>query len=316
MRRLFIIFALVLSLLGCAPKKQQAPSTRAFRMPEIPAMLTEPEQRLSYLVSHFWDDYFSGEWASDSSMVRGVKNDELQQNISNYIGLLLSMPVDQAQKQVGQFFHKIEATADTLSYTLLTDLAVQYLYDPNSPMRSEDLYLPFVEGLTRSSYTNPAKLRGYKFELQQCRLNPYGSIVPDFSYKDIHERKHTLYEFQAQFTMLFFSNPGCHACQEIIDQLNTRPYIDTMIADGTLGILNIYIDGETDKWRAYVPNYPANWMNGYDYAQVIHTDQLYYVRAIPSLYLLDADKRVIGKDLPVERALSFLDNIATNYYAN
>ena len=32
------------------------------------------------------------------------------------------------------------------------------------------------------------------------------------------------------------------------------------------------------------------------------------MRAIPSLYLLDAEKRVLMKDAPVEKVLQYLDN--------
>lgn len=318
MRRLLAGIILVLLLVACGTRSKtiKTKPTRSFPTVEIPAMLTETDDRLEYLANHYWDGFFNGDWPTDSSMVRGVVSEELQRSLATYIGLLLEMPVQQAQQQVGKFFNKIEASADSLVFLQLTDLAVSYLYDPNSPLRSEDLYLPFVEGLTRSPYTRIEKLRGYKFELSQCRLNPYGSQVPDFDYKDINERLHSLYELKASYTMLFFSNPGCTACKEIMDQISTREYIDAMISDGTLAILNIYIDGEVDKWREYVSNYPSNWHNGYDHKQVINTDQLYFVRAIPSLYLLDKDKRVIGKDLPIERALSFLDKIAILQYAN
>jgi hypothetical protein len=39
---------------------------------------------------------------------------------------------------------------------------------------------------------------------------------------------------------------------------------------------------------------------------VIRTENLYSVRAIPSLYLLDKEKRVIMKDAPEDRVFSYL----------
>ena len=47
-------------------------------------------------------------------------------------------------------------------------------------------------------------------------------------------------------------------------------------------------------------------MNGYDASHIIREDILYCIRAIPSLYLLDADKRILLKDPPVERVLQAL----------
>ncbi len=44
-------------------------------------------------------------------------------------------------------------------------------------------------------------------------------------------------------------------------------------------------------------DFPATWINAYDASQTINNEQLYDLRAIPSVYLLDKDKMVRGKDI-------------------
>ncbi len=66
-----------------------------------------------------------------------------------------------------------------------------------------------------------------------------------------------------------------------------------MVDDGTLAVLNIYIDEDLGEWFKYMSVYPGKWYNGYDHNHIIRDDTLYDVRAIPSLYLLDRDKKVI-----------------------
>ena len=56
-------------------------------------------------------------------------------------------------------------------------------------------------------------------------------------------------------------------------------------------------------------SYPKEWINCYDPDYVIRTDTLYNIRAIPSLYLLDAQKRVVLKDATPERVIMFLNNL-------
>ena len=63
------------------------------------------------------------------------------------------------------------------------------------------------------------------------------------------------------------------------------------------------------KWREYLPNYPKDWINGYDYTFSLRDSRKYDIRAIPSLYLLDAGKRVIMKDAPTSDVLSYLETI-------
>ena len=51
---------------------------------------------------------------------------------------------------------------------------------------------------------------------------------------------------------------------EIINVLKGEPAISGMIADGTLAVLNIYIDEDLQGWRDYMPVYPEQWYNGFD----------------------------------------------------
>ena len=51
-----------------------------------------------------------------------------------------------------------------------------------------------------------------------------------------------------------------------------------------------------DEWHAYKEHIPLKWINSYDKGTVIRNKNLYDLKAIPALYLLDAEKRVIVKD--------------------
>ena len=265
------------------------------------------------MVEHFWDKYFSGEWPTDSSHVLGVENKELELNICSFLLGLDRVSMSKAQGEIKRLFERIEAVqaSDTSSlfYMRFTELVAKYLYDPNSLFRSEDYYLPFVEAMVASRFTDASLLPAYEFELEKCRMNPYGSKVPDFSFVELSGRRGTLYSIKADYILVFFSNPGCHTCLEIMESLNVQSRTGEMIEKGELAILNIYIDAEVEKWKAYANSYPSNWINAYDDKQAINEGELYYVRAIPSLYLLDKDKRVIYKDAPTEKIIRFFKEI-------
>ena len=92
----------------------------------------------------------------------------------------------------------------------------------------------------------------------------------------------------------------------IINMLKSDVKVSDMIASGRMVVLNIYIDEDLQSWMDYMPVYPQEWYNGFDPDLVIRTDNLYSVRAIPSLYLLDDQKRVIMKDAPEDKVLAWL----------
>jgi hypothetical protein len=76
------------------------------------------------------------------------------------------------------------------------------------------------------------------------------------------------------------------------------------VAEGRLAVVNVYIDEDIQAWRSYMPIYPEEWYNGFDPDYLIRGEWLYNVRAIPSLYLLDKEKRVILKDAPENKVFS------------
>jgi len=321
MRRSLFFVSLLALCLSCAGPSGEETKTRPFPGTNIPGLISEPAARATYLAEHYWDGYFSGDGLSDSSALLGVALPDLEQAMANWCGVLGEMPVGAAQKAVGKAFDAMEArhAADTSAqvFARFGEIVIRYLYDPNSPLRSEDLYLPFVQKLVQSPWTPEDMRPAYRYEARMCAMNPIGAKVPDFRYKMLGGRISRLYAIRAEYLMLFFSNPGCQACKGIIEDVMGHPGIEELMASGHLAVMNLYIDEDIAAWRAYAPNYPASWISGYDPDGVIRADRLYHVRAIPSLYLLDAQKRVILRDAPTEKVLDYLDKIQeSNSYGN
>ena len=226
-----------------------------------------------------------------------------EQVLMTFFRSLVSKTDAQISDSMKVFYHRYEK--DSVMLQLVQD----YLYDPNSPYRNEDVYLPFVKEMAGSEST-PDSLRAfYTRQVKMCSLNRRGTNAADFEYITLDGRKSRLYDIQAQTTLLFFSNPGCEACKEITDALQSNPAFCRAVADGKLAVMNIYIDEDLSEWRKYAEQYPSTWENGYDPNYIIRKDLLYNVRAIPSLYVLDEYKKVILKDAPPELVFNFLANI-------
>ena len=69
-----------------------------------------------------------------------------------------------------------------------------------------------------------------------------------------------------------------------------------LIDEGVIRVLAVYPDEDLKEWYDYQPNMPANWINSYDKELAMRDKELYDLRAIPTLYLLDQDKTVLLKD--------------------
>lgn len=314
--RLLAIFAAVLGLAACGRGGSgKAAAPVEFPQVAVPGLIGDPQERVDYMVLHFWDAFAdpARTGTCDSTLVCGVRKEDVEEKYGLFATLLDQTSPKTAESAMVRLYERAEQceAADTASnlFETLVEFSAKYLFDPNSPVRSEDRYLPFVERLATSAYVTPGMQQAYAFDAQVCRLNHTGTPAADFRIKDRQGRVRTLYGIQAPYTLLFFSNPGCEACKAIIDQLQASPRVSQLIGGGTLAVVNVYIDEDLDAWMAYSVQYPSTWISGYDPDYAIRTDLLYGVRAIPSLYLLDAKKDVLLKDVPPEKLFAALERL-------
>lgn len=317
-----VIFASFFAFDSCSPKGNEKGVDKAFvvkkfpELPKAPAAYSDPEEASKYVLSHYWDKFIADykDYPTDSTMLCGVKNDDVEYALGTFVTLLENnLSVKDAQQCIKAFFDEIEAVeaedASSSVFEKLVEYTSKYLYDPNSPVRNEDIYLPFVKRLAESKFTNPDLVPAYKFDASMCSLNQVGTKASNFAFKDLNGKVNKLYSVDAEYTLLFFSNPGCPSCQEIIETIDRNAHILDAISAGKLAVVNIYIDQEIDYWKEYASHYPKQWYTGYDYKYQIRTDVSYSVRAIPSLYILDKEKRVIMKDAPQEKVIRYLNSI-------
>ena len=315
MKRHAALLALAVLLYSCsgAPSVQQA-VVRHFSTPSAPSMIQSAEEASKWLSVHFWEKLAdsSASWLCDSSHVAGIELAEVEQAFSNFAMLLDRLEPGVASRCCNRLCDQMEAAErrDSSSNVLeqLAALAEKYLYDPNSPLRNEDLYSVVADRLSGWDGFDEAKRTVYADQARRSSLNSTGSIAADFAFSDRRGRVYTLHGIKAELVLLFFSNPGCEACKEIINTLRSSDKVCSLIASKRLAVANIYIDEDTHSWYSYMPEYPEDWLNGYDHNLAIRTGMLYDVRAIPSVYVLDKEKRVVLKDATLDKTMNWLQN--------
>ena len=310
----FLISASMLIVAGCGGNSRKAESFTALPFPDVtpPAMIADPVSIAEYMSEYWWDKITDvrREYPCDTALVSGVSKDDVEQKFANWTNVLGMVDMPVVEKSMNRLYNKASACErkDTSSnvFETFTELVGKYLYDPNSPLRNEDHYAFYAARLAKSDLIEPVMRQKYANEVRLAALNRVGTKAADFRFTDKRGRTYTLYGINSELTLLFFSNPGCGACKEIIDVLDNDPVISKLIAGGTMKVLNIYIDEDLEAWRSYMPIYPEKWYNGFDPDLVIRGETLYNVRAIPSLYLLDREKTVIMKDAPEARLFDWL----------
>lgn len=271
---------------------------KAIKMPAIPQMMTAPEQRADFLAKHYWDNVNF----ADTNYIHHP--DITEQAWADYCDLLNHVPLSTAQEAIKKTIARTETEKKVFDY--ITGLADKYLYDPNSPLRNEEFYIPVLEAMISSSVlTETEKIRP-QARIEMAYKNRVDTKAIDFTYTLESGAQSTLYKIKSQYTVLFINNPGCHACTENIEALKDSPIINELIQKKQLVVIALYPDEELDEWRRHRDEFPQEWINGYDKSLTIKTQNLYDLKAVPILYLLDANKKVLLKDATVQAITQYL----------
>lgn len=312
-KQIFILAVLLLAA-GCREKKAERFTALPFPDVQLPSMISGQQEALEYMAVNYWNGITdpSRIYPSDSLLVSGVRRGDVEQKFADWTSIMEYAGNGIWSKAVGNLYDRAFACErkDTASQVFETfvDLFQKYYYDPNSPMRNEDVYYHFVSRYASYEGLTDVEKAKYEREARLCAMNRIGTRASDFRFADRRGNIMNLYDIKAELTLLFFSNPGCEACMNIISVLREDPVISSMVASGRIAVANIYIDEDIQAWRSYMPVYPEEWYNGFDPDMVLRSNETYAIRAIPSLYLLDSEKRIIMKDAPEERLFRYLSS--------
>ncbi len=289
--------ALCLSLLfsACNQTKKQTSDTDSvtttetvYTPPKPPQKLTAKEDQLNYVFEHYWDNFNF----SDTTKILNPEYGE--QALVNYFAMFRAMPIEKVSEGLEDFLD--QAKQEQKGFDYFKEKLDSYLFDPNSPMRSDLFYEPVLVYYTSSDKVSADEKMRYRTLLDLVRKNKVNSIATNFQFKTKNKPVNSLLDFQSPLTLLFFYEPGCSNCEEVIRQLKQQESINKMIEDKRFQIIAIYPEGSLEIWEDYAAQIPANWINGVDENQVILNTGLYDLKASPTIYLLDKDKRVILKD--------------------
>lgn len=271
---------------------------KSITLPAIPAMMTAPEQRADFLVKHYWDNVNF----ADTNYIHHPEVTE--QAWADYCDILNHVPLETAQEAMRKTIER--TNIDKKVFTYITDLADKYLYDPNSPMRNEEFYIPVLDAMLDSPLLEEIEKVRPKARRELAQKNRIGTKALNFNYTLASGAQGSLYQLQAEYILLFINNPGCHACTETIDALRNAPIINQLLEQKRLTVLSIYPDEELDEWRKHLNEFPQEWINGYDKKFAIKEQQLYDLKAIPTLYLLNKEKTVLLKDATTQAVEEYL----------
>ena len=180
---------------SCGLRRGSGDSVKTFPAVSIPSVCSSPESRMEYALMHYWDGF------------EGVPADGIEKAMATYAAMLDEAPYGLAERSLVRLFDRIcEAqAADTSAhyYALMTQMVSKYLYDPNSPLRNEELYLPFVSRMASSPLTPEEMIPAYEYEASSCAICRIGTKAPDFVARTMEGREFRMHSLTSDYVVGF-----------------------------------------------------------------------------------------------------------------
>ena len=135
-----------------------------------------------------------------------------------------------------------------------------------------------------------------------------GQTAQDLKMESPHGEHFRLHEINAKITIIIFYEPDCGHCKKEIPAL----YKDVFLKyrDRGVQVFAVYNLVDKEQWTTFIDdNNLYEWINVYDPYQQTRFRQYYDIKSTPVIYVLDKDKKIIGKKIDSAQLPDFLEFI-------
>ncbi|GAB4027264.1 thioredoxin-like domain-containing protein [Spirosoma koreense] len=253
----------------------------------------------SYFKNHFWDNF-------DFADERFVRTPFLQRKVDRYIQELTVQNSDSLIKSADYVVSKALAgkNKEVKYYTIYY---ITQPYEQPKVMGTDGLFVHMFEkyyatGIMTVSDSSTLKSVGER--VASIKPNLVGKIMVAPVVTDTLRKPIILQNIKADYTVVFFYSPTCGHCRESAPKL--QKFADAYRGKG-VEVLAITIDPDLKEWKKFIHEFKlGNAINGADLANRTNYSKQYDVWTTPTVYMLDKDKRIIARKLPVEQIEDFM----------
>ena len=132
-----------------------------------------------------------------------------------------------------------------------------------------------------------------------------GKLMPPLLLSDTLSLEYNVMNGKSKYTILYFYSPDCGHCKDHAPEL--VKFVDQNKSKG-IEVLNIAVDYDLEKIKKFASTYKTqNMRNLWDARNRYYFRNYYDVYSTPTAFILDSQKRIIGKRIPIEEFSKFIE---------
>jgi peroxiredoxin len=288
---------------------------RASQEPEIPPfgkpMLTKADTtayyqyQFNYYKAHYWDNV-------DLTDDRLIRTPFLQKKLERYFDDLTVQSSDSIANETDKVLARAKGR-DVRRYVIYK---IASTYENPKILGTDGAFVHIAENyyVGEPALWDTSTVRKMKERVAVLKPLLVGKTLPDMFLTDTLGKEIVIPKIDADYTVLFIYDPDCGHCRESAPKL-AKAYQGLKAKN--VKVIAASIDRTTVKWKKFIQEFKLQELiHGIDIHKNPQTGKEEYytdfknnfdVYATPVVYVLDKDKKIIAKRLPVEQLEDFID---------
>ena len=274
-------------------------ATKEIDVPVVDSLgdsLSQREQ-YEYYATHYFDNM-----ALDNEAILRTPAYVFYERVERYFDQVVNGATPETIcKYADILLEKASPAKDVFKYLVLY-IAEKYLQ--TNIMSYDAIYVHMIEKYYMTGDAFWASPSDIDFETKRAmtwKKLLIGEKAPELILKNQEGEWHSFYEVPNKYTLLIFWAPSCGHCATIIPALYNfyKEYKDVY----DIGAYAINTDigpEEVEKWKKYVQDKGLDWDNYNGGEANVDWHEVYDIISTPVIYLLDQDKKIIGKKLDAD----------------
>lgn len=260
-----------------------------------------------YFKNHYWDNV---DFSSDA-LIRAPQG-LLHNKLNEYIDKVIVQDPDSLIVAVDYIIGKTKPLSETNKYFIQS---LTNKFQDRKIMCQDNVTIHMINKYyctgTAWWYNDTAGFRKMCEESKKAVPTMCGKVAPDLNMEDTAGKLHRLYENLGKYTILFFYDPTCGHCKEVIPIVNAVFQKHKGIG---LKVYAVSTENKYSEWMEMMRKKPElhEWIN------VCKTSRYYpwpinkydyNIVANPTLFVLDQSGKIIGKKIDEHQLEYFIESL-------